>query len=162
MRKPRGESGEAPTKRARCDSDMSLDSFQARFTSEDNSSFTKILADENRRRKEKYGWAWAAQRRVEEQRERMVEGRERLLLDAPSGVGVKERFQIEAPRPVGLIKAAPAEAEVVYEDDEDEVEDLIDGSHAAPVVSQNTSTALMKRKLEDVGEIMDVMAPKKD
>ena len=96
---------------------MSLDAFQAKYTSEDNSSFTQILDDENRRRKEQYGWAWDAQRRVEAQRDRMLEGRERLLIEAPSGAGVKERFRIEAPQPAGLIEAAPSEFTVACEDD---------------------------------------------
>ena len=163
LRTPRGEGGEAPAKRARYDTEMSLDTFQARYTSEDNSSFTQILADENRRRKEQYGWAWAAQRRVEQQRDRMLEGRERLLLEAPSGAGVKEKFQIEAPQPAGLLEAAPPEPPVVYEDDEDEVEDLINGSHAAPIIPPKQSSALVKvEERKDPGDTMDVMAPKKD
>ncbi|KAF8758955.1 Nuclear protein Es2 [Rhizoctonia solani] len=40
---------------------LSLDEFQARYTSEDNASFATILDDENRQRKEKWGWAWEAQ-----------------------------------------------------------------------------------------------------
>ncbi|KAI0652210.1 nuclear protein DGCR14 [Trametes meyenii] len=165
LRTPRGD-GEAPAKRARYDTDMSLDAFQARFTSEDNSSFTQILDVENRRRKEKYGWAWEAQRRVEEQRNRMVEGRERLLLGPPPGPGVRERFKIEAPAPTGLIEAAPAEPEVAYEKDEDEVEDLLDGMHAEPAATEKekgkSSTALVKAKEKDEEQAVDVMAPKKD
>ena len=167
LRTPRTERGEAPAKRPRFDTDMSLDAFQARYTSEDNSSFTQILEDENRKRKEKYGWAWEAQRRVEAQRERMLEGRERLLIEAPSGAGVKEKFRIEAPKPAGLIEAGPAEAPAVYEDDEEEVEDLIDGTHAAPPVpeqNKDTSGALVKVEKRKAAEeeVVDVMAPKKD
>ena len=105
LRTPRepGEPGEPPEKRARYATDMSLDAFQARYTSEDNSSFTQILEDENRRRRERWGWAWEAQKRVEAQRERMLEGRERLLLEAPPGTGVRGRVRIEAPEPRGLI-----------------------------------------------------------
>ncbi len=55
---------ERPGKRLRYDTDMSLDGFQARYTSEDNASFTQILNDENARRREKYGWAWDAQKRL--------------------------------------------------------------------------------------------------
>ncbi|TBU34575.1 nuclear protein DGCR14 [Dichomitus squalens] len=167
MRTPRTERGEAPMKRPRYETDMSLDAFQARYTSEDNSSFTQILEDENRRRKEKYSWAWDAQRRVEAQRERMLEGRERLLIEAPSGAGVKEKFRIEAPKPAGLIEAAPAEALAVYEDDEEEVEDLIDGTHAsppAPKQNKDKSGALVRVEKRDDAEreVVDVMAPKKD
>lgn len=169
IRTPRTErgDGEGPTKRPRLDTDMSLDMFQARYTSEDNSSFTQVLEDENRRRKEKYGWAWDAQRRVEAQRDRMLEGRERLLIEAPAGAGVKEKFRIEAPQPAGLIEAAPREAPAVYEDDEDEVEDLIDGTHVTPPAPQQNKdklTALVKveKRKDPDGKAVDVMAPKKD
>ena len=33
----------------------------------------------------------------------MVEGRERLLIEAPAGVGVREKFLIEAPTPAALL-----------------------------------------------------------
>ncbi|TFK89624.1 hypothetical protein K466DRAFT_518614, partial [Polyporus arcularius HHB13444] len=161
LRTPRTESGEAPAKRARLDTDMSLDAFQAKYTSEDNSSFTQILEDENRRRKEKYGWAWEAQRRVEQQRDRMLEGRERMLIEAPSGTGVKERFLIEAPQPAGLIEAGPAEAPVVYEDEDEEVEDLLDGTYKPPPIPEQTQTALIRVEKDSDG-VVDVMAPKKD
>ncbi|KAJ7597154.1 nuclear protein DGCR14 [Mycena floridula] len=98
---PRGDS--RPTKRARYSSDVSLDTFQALYTSEDNSSFTQILDDENRQRKEKWGWAWEAQKRVEAQQDRMLEARERMLIEAPALPGVREKFRIEAPSVSGLI-----------------------------------------------------------
>ena len=58
LRTPRGE---PPEKRARYETDLSLDNFQTRYTSEDNSSFTQILEDENRKRRERWAWAWDAQ-----------------------------------------------------------------------------------------------------
>ncbi|OSD03627.1 hypothetical protein PYCCODRAFT_1434538 [Trametes coccinea BRFM310] len=171
LRTPRGADGEAPAKRARYDTDMSLDAFQARYTSEDNSSFTQILDAENRRRREKYGWAWEAQRRVEEQRGRMIESRERMLIEPQLGAGVKERFRVEAATPAGLIEAAPAEPEVVYEKEEDEVEDLLDGTHKEPATAEQADSkgkgkakeesALVKVAKDDQ-EVVDVMAPKKD
>jgi len=103
------ESSETPsrggpsTKRPRYEKDLSLDDFQARYTSEDNSSFVQILDEENRKRKESWAWAWDAQKRVEEYRERMVEGRERRLLEAPPLPGVREKFLIESPEPKGLL-----------------------------------------------------------
>lgn len=100
LRTPRGE---APAKRVKYDTNLSLDEFQAKYTSEDNSSFTQILEDENRKRKERYGWAWQAQQRVESQRDRMLEAREKMLIEAPPVTGVRERFKIEAPVPVGLL-----------------------------------------------------------
>ncbi|KAF9822016.1 hypothetical protein IEO21_00010 [Rhodonia placenta] len=95
--------GEPPVKRTRYETDMSLDHFQAKYTSEDNSSFTQILDDDNRKRREKWAWAWDAQKRVEEQRGKMLEGRERLLIEAPTATGVKEKFRIEQPTPAGLL-----------------------------------------------------------
>ncbi|CDO76620.1 hypothetical protein BN946_scf184868.g34 [Trametes cinnabarina] len=170
LRTPRGPDGEAAAKRPRYDTDMSLDAFQARYTSEDNSSFTQILDAENRRRREKYGWAWEAQRRVEEQRNRMIENRERLLIEPQLGAGVKERFRVEAATPAGLIEAAPAEPEVLYEKEEDEVEDLLDGMHKELVSAgggkgkgrAEDDSALVKAAKKNDQEVVDVMAPKKD
>ena len=138
-----GEGGEPPPKRRRFDTEMSLDDFQAKYTSEDNASFLEILSDENNRRKEMYGWAYDAQKRVEEQRERLLEGRERLLVELPqvSVTGVKEKFRIEAPNPVGLITQGENEG---VEGEKGEGKELV---------------AISGTKDE---EVVDVMAPKKD
>ncbi|KAI0068391.1 hypothetical protein BV25DRAFT_1818803 [Artomyces pyxidatus] len=143
---------EPPTKRARYDADMGLDAFQARYTSEDNSSFTQILDEENKRRKERYGWAWEAQRRVEAQRERMLEGRERALIEAaPQGAGVRERLRIEVAVPAGLITAG-GEAGAQEEERGEEKEE-----------GKGKEVALKgKGKAEAEEEVVDVMAPKKD
>jgi protein DGCR14 len=116
--RPRSENGEPQQKRARYDTNMSLDDFQARYTSEDNSSFTQILDQENKARKEKYGWAWEAQRKVEAQRDRMIEQRERALIEAPTVPGVRGSFAIEAPTPAGLITDGE-EKETDKEDDKE-------------------------------------------
>ncbi|KAG2143670.1 hypothetical protein DEU56DRAFT_754469 [Suillus clintonianus] len=50
LRTPRGE---PVTKRPRYDIDSSLDDFQARYTSEDNASFTQNMDEENRKHKER-------------------------------------------------------------------------------------------------------------
>ncbi|KAI0034289.1 nuclear protein DGCR14 [Vararia minispora EC-137] len=130
--------GTRPAKRARLEvsTDMRLDDFQARYTSEDNASFTEILEEENRRRKERYGWAWDAQRRVEGQRMKMLEARERALVEGPAAPGVRERVLIEAPAPKGLITAG---------------EDAREEGKGKSVVLR-----------EEDGEEVDVMAPKKD
>lgn len=100
-----------PSKRARYDTDLSLDAFQAKYTSEDNSSFTQILDEENRQRRQKHGWAWDAQTRVEQQRVKMLEGRERMLIEAPPVLGVREKFLIEPPSSAGLITAGEEDEE---------------------------------------------------
>lgn len=40
------------------DTSMSLDQFQAKYTSEDNESFYKLLDKQNQKRAEKYAWMW--------------------------------------------------------------------------------------------------------
>ncbi|ORY31313.1 nuclear protein DGCR14 [Naematelia encephala] len=62
--------------------DLSLDTFQANYTSEDNASFVQIVDEENRRRKEeRWSWAWEAEKKAELRR---LEGEEKrkMILDA--------------------------------------------------------------------------------
>ncbi len=153
LRTPRGE---PPQKRMRYDTDMNLDNFQARYTSEDNSSFTEILDDENRKRREKWGWAWEAQKRVEQQRDRMLEGRERLLIEAQAGTGVKERFRIEIPTPAGLLTDG-SEGDRTQEGIKAQCSEIeqADGEAGKVVVREKFSRG-------DTEEVVDVMAPKKD
>lgn len=99
----RNTHSEGPNKRPRLDASLSLDSFQARYTSEDNSSFTQILDEENRKRKERWAWAWDAQKRVEGQRNNMIEAREKMLIEAAPVTGVREKFMIELPTSAGLL-----------------------------------------------------------
>ncbi|KIK71167.1 hypothetical protein GYMLUDRAFT_33303 [Collybiopsis luxurians FD-317 M1] len=133
--------GEPVPKKPKYDTSLSLDDFQARYTSEDNSSFTEILDEENRQRKDKWAWAWDAQKRVEDKK--LIAGveRERMLIEPPPGSapGVRERFVIEAPKPVGLITAAV----------EEEIEE-----------EKKKKSVLIKRKEKE--EERDVMAPKRD
>ncbi|KAF9532041.1 nuclear protein DGCR14 [Crepidotus variabilis] len=147
------ELGEPQRKRARYDVDMNLDDFQARYTSEDNSSFTQILDEENQERKERYGWAWEAQRRVEAQRDRMIEQRERMLIEpAPEGVtGVRGRFAIELPTPAGLITNGNENEGKHLEGEEtnNDGNEVKDESNALVVVTNDEPTE-------------DVMAPTKD
>ena len=147
---------ERPTKRTRYETDMSLDAFQARYTSEDNSSFTQILNDENARRREKYGWAWDAQRRVEAQRTKALEVRERALIEMPESAGVREKMRIEAPVSAGLIAAAQ---------DEDAAgagagtqEGAADGEGG----ESSAGKEVVLREGDGEDEVVDVMAPKKD
>lgn len=161
LRTPRNE---PPLKKPRYNTDLSLDNFQARYTSEDNASFTHILDEENRKRREKWAWAWEAQKRVEEQRDKMLEGRERLLLEAPTGPGVRERFVIEAPTPAGLLTAGPeGESEAVQAGGKGKERDIgEDGGEAEEEMSQEVAISTKKRSISESEEVVDVMAPKKD
>jgi protein DGCR14 len=66
--------------------DLTLDTFQRNYTSEDNASFVQIVQEDNqRRREERWGWAFEAERKAEQ---RKLEGEERrkMILDtATSG-----------------------------------------------------------------------------
>ena len=140
--------GAGAAKRARYDTDMSLDAFQARYTSEDNASFTEILDEENVRRREKYGWAWDAQKRVEAQRVKALDVRERALIEMPESAGVREKMRIEAPVPAGLITA------------HGEKDERGDGDGGAESSSHKEVVLRDKTGTDDTVE--DVMAPKKD
>jgi protein DGCR14 len=148
---------ERPAKRLRYDADMSLDAFQARYTSEDNSSFTQILDDENARRREKYGWAWDAQKRVEAQRTNAIEARERALIEMPESAGVREKMRIEVPVPAGLITAQGEEAGTGTQQNATGGE----GGGESGVGKEVVVVPREKGK-EDEDEVVDVMAPKKD
>lgn len=149
LRTPRILGDEPPSKRARYDLDISLDTFQARYTSEDNSSFTKILDDENRKRRDRWAWAWEAQQRVEGQKAKAIEGRERMLIEGPSVTGVRERFMIDAPKPAGLItEGEKEEGESSGERNEDSEKEKGKGKE------------LVLQSEDD--QPVDVMAPKKD
>src|SRR6266702_1430247 len=141
-------------KRPRYDTEMSLDAFQARYTSEDNASFTQILDEENVRRREKYGWAWDAQKRVEAQRTKALEVRERALIEMPESAGVREKMRIEAPVLAGLITAHGEEEE---RGNAGEGEDEGGGDAES---SAGKEVVLLKTDMDDTVE--DVMAPKKD
>ncbi|KAK4055476.1 hypothetical protein OIV83_000022 [Microbotryomycetes sp. JL201] len=68
-----------PSPPPKVDPNISLDAFQARYTSEDNSSFAELLAKDNAQRKEKHAWAWNAQDKARTKAIRGREARERLV-----------------------------------------------------------------------------------
>ncbi|RXW24736.1 hypothetical protein EST38_g1088 [Candolleomyces aberdarensis] len=167
LRTPRGDwtpayaGSEPPSKKPKYDNSLSLDAFQARYTSEDNSSFTQILDSENQQRKERYGWAWDAQKRVEASNVKMIEGRERMLIEAAPQTGVREKFRIEMPVTAGLLtdgreekeesdkaKGKKRQVDDLVEDDEKEEKD------------ETKAGALVVRSSES--EVVDVMARQKD
>ncbi|WVQ95318.1 hypothetical protein IAU59_002413 [Kwoniella sp. CBS 9459] len=66
--------------------DLSLDAFQRNYTSEDNASFVQIVDQENaRRREERWGWAWEAEKKAEQRRLEGEEKRKMILDAATSG-----------------------------------------------------------------------------
>lgn len=52
-----GESTQ-PLDESHVDLNLSLEAFQAKYTSEDNESFNKVLDRQNAKKREKYGWLW--------------------------------------------------------------------------------------------------------
>ncbi|KZV84294.1 hypothetical protein EXIGLDRAFT_741961 [Exidia glandulosa HHB12029] len=87
---PRHLDGQPAQKKPRLNKDLSLDDFQARYTSEDNSSFTQILDEENKQRQEIYKWAWNAERRANEVKALAIEGAERLLIEGPKPLAITQ------------------------------------------------------------------------
>lgn len=146
LRTPRGE---PVMKHPRYSTDMSLDNFQARYTSEDNASFTQIMDEENRKRKERWGWAWEAQRRVEDQRDKMIEARERMMIEPAQAPGVREKFVIEAPTVAGLI----SQSGELLKESEGESQDAKDNDKG-----EGKEVTIFGEEDEPI----DVMAPRKD
>ena len=100
LRTPRGEG--PPNKRPRLDKDLRLDEFQARYTSEDNSSFTQILNDENEKRKE----MWFALEKLKS------EGKARDIGVSNWGVGHIEEIKSYGEREGAVKKPACNQIEV--------------------------------------------------
>ncbi|RKF55277.1 Splicing factor ESS-2-like protein [Golovinomyces cichoracearum] len=46
------------------DTNMSLDTFQSKYTSEDNESFYKLLDIQNQKKAEKYAWMWTGNNKI--------------------------------------------------------------------------------------------------
>ena len=90
---PEPEAGPSrPRKKARPRSDnrvrddLPLDIFQQNYTSEDNAAFVQIVDQENeRRREERWGWAWEAEKKAEQRRIEGEEKRKAILDAATSG-----------------------------------------------------------------------------
>jgi len=85
---------------------------------------------------------------VEEQRDRMLEARERMLIEQPSGPGVREKVLIEAPTIGGLITAGG--------------EPQGDRSTETGGESDHKGTELAVMQKATSEQAVDVMAPKKD
>ncbi|TYJ52035.1 hypothetical protein B9479_007364 [Cryptococcus floricola] len=111
-------------RRAPVRADLSLDTFQRNFTSEDNASFAQIVQEDNRvKREERFGWAFEAEKAAETRRIEGETKRKAILDAATSGQwrvngegkrligglaeGGKERAEGEAWKDVKRIGAAP-------------------------------------------------------
>lgn len=102
----------------RIDPNLSLDAFQSRYTSEDNSSFQDLLVVDNQQRRDKHAWAWEAEKRANakavrgrQARERLVDVTKRMiessgdgtvrLLDGPAGKPGEKRLLVDEGVEVG-------------------------------------------------------------
>jgi protein DGCR14 len=144
--------------------DLSLDDFQARYTSEDNASFTSILDDENTQRKERYKWAYDAERRVIGWKEKETTAREIMLLTGGEAgghgpVGVRGRLMIE--RPEGGEERKLIEAPKPHEEEEQAVEVAGDAGKAL-VVSAKPPDLTEYEFNQASKDPRGVMAPTKD
>jgi protein DGCR14 len=163
---PRGYGGETPMsistdipvastqakKGKTADTNMSLDAFQAKYTSEDNESFYKLLDKQNQKRTEKHAWMWSGNKMPSKQLLKQNEVESRLLEARPSlqdDGGKKDRLAIrdvvEKPAMPDTWKARPNNS-LMFDPDgvEDSVETVAQKaqaeSRAAPksVVYDNT------------------------
>ncbi|GJJ72964.1 protein DGCR14 [Entomortierella parvispora] len=90
--KQRRSKGTPPPEQETIDTNMSLDQFQAMYTSEDNASFNEILEKVNARKQEEYNWMHSLEQKsillIEHQRE----GRE--LPDTSGTIEDKSKLQL--------------------------------------------------------------------
>ena len=144
--------------------DISLDDFQARYTSEDNASFTSILNDENTQRKERYKWAYDAERRVIGWKEKEIKAREIMLLTGGEAgghgpTGVRGRLAIERPEDGEdrkLIEAAKSH------DEEAEAVEAVEDVDKALVISAKPQELTESKYNQVSKDPRGVMAPTKD
>ena len=59
---------------------LRLDSFQAKYTSEDNESFNALLDEQNQKQREKYAWMYAGNRKLTKQ-EYLIEQKRILMIE---------------------------------------------------------------------------------
>ncbi|EJT99893.1 hypothetical protein DACRYDRAFT_101031 [Dacryopinax primogenitus] len=93
---PLGSTRLQPQSRKRTHAEMygslGLDDFQTNFTSEDNASFTSILDDENKKRKERWGWAYEAEQKAKVKALEWKEKRARLITAPSDGEGAEQKL----------------------------------------------------------------------
>ncbi|KAI9850488.1 MAG: hypothetical protein M1838_005626 [Thelocarpon superellum] len=165
---PRGFAGDTPLSMAsplsttsvstgppqpQVDIHMSLDAFQAKYTSEDNESFNQLLDKQNRTRAERYAWLWAGNKIPAPRQIKYRERQARLAAekegagengDAGRAVAVIEAPDVRKAMPDGW--KAKADNQLMFEPDgiEDElqtVQQAAEASSRAPpkaVIYNNT------------------------
>lgn len=74
-----GSSQQSSLPQARYDANLSLDDYQAKYTSEDNASFAQIMDDENAKRRSRYSWAYQAEKKATDKSRRAIEARQQLV-----------------------------------------------------------------------------------
>ena len=164
--------GEGPARKKRklekkdggINTDLSLDDFQARYTSEDNASFTSILKDENIQRKERYKWAYDAERRVIGWKEKETRARGVMLLTGGEAgghgpTGVRGRLTIERPEDGEERKLIEAPKP---DDEEVQVVEVGDDAGKALVVSTRPPELIASQDDQVSKDPRGVMAPTKD
>ena len=182
-----GEAGPGPeTRRAakkkrvnRIRDDLPLDLFQLNYTSEDNAAFVQIVEEENNRRKEeRWGWAWEKEAKAEIRRLEGEERRKMILDQTTSGnwrvnadgqrligglaEGSVEKDVGEAWKDTKIIMAAPAgsasASKVDRKGDSEDIEVDEDvaavesGKQAVILQTDGTSKALVTRKNGDASK----------
>lgn len=174
----RDDTDQPPSKKPRYNENLSLDQFQARYTSEDNASFTEILDDENRKRKETHAWAWNAEDRAGARRAKEIEARQRLMIEASkindsavaarklitSGHEVKTITQNGEPEDKkGKGKAKAAETGSDGSEDGG-MQDAVVAEQGSSSVETGDGQLILREKDKNIDneDPVDVMAPLKD
>lgn len=161
-------SGQPPTKKPKYDTSLSLDAFQARYTSEDNASFTEILDDENKKRKEKYAWAWNAEDRAAIRKGKELEMRDRMLIEAgasssfgagPSRKAITAKGEPERIEEPDMEKKPTPDPNAMEYDSEEEVMHDLEPKEGEDDDDENQMQLVQKPTSEAV---VDVMAPLRD
>ena len=80
------------------DTNMSLDKFQSIYTSEDNESFYKLVDKQNQKNREKHGWMWSENNKLQSKMMLKQQEIERKLLQSRSSLeddgGARNRLAI--------------------------------------------------------------------
>ncbi|KAI9677508.1 MAG: hypothetical protein M1817_006462 [Caeruleum heppii] len=123
METPRGYGGDTPmsvisdvsttstattaTQKPEVDLNMSLDNFQAKYTSEDNESFNNLLDKQNNKRAQRYAWMWAGNKIPAPRQIKQREREQRLLKARAEQEEVDSGRQLQSIEPADERKARP-------------------------------------------------------